>query len=61
MVSIDYNATKLVKIFVKEIVRLYRVPISIGLDRSTQFTSNLWKIFQSELGSILDLGIVFRP
>ncbi|WMV18765.1 hypothetical protein MTR67_012150 [Solanum verrucosum] len=38
-IRIDYNAEQLAKVYVKEIVRLHGVPLSIILHRGTQFTS----------------------
>ena len=38
-VRIDYNAQQLAKIYVKEIVRLHGVPLSIISNCGTQFTS----------------------
>ncbi|WMV50347.1 hypothetical protein MTR67_043732 [Solanum verrucosum] len=38
-VRIDYNAEQLAKVYVKEIVRLHGVPLSIISDRGTQLTS----------------------
>ncbi|XP_049368391.1 uncharacterized protein LOC125833287 [Solanum verrucosum] len=37
-VRVDYNAQQLAKVYVKEIVRLHRVPLSIISDGGTQFT-----------------------
>ena len=42
-VRTDYNAQQLAKVYVKEIVRLHGVPLSIISDRGTQFTSNFWR------------------
>ena len=38
-VKVTYNADRLAKIYVSEIVRLHGVPLSIISDRGTQFTS----------------------
>ncbi|WMV36714.1 hypothetical protein MTR67_030099 [Solanum verrucosum] len=38
-VRIDYNAEQLAKVYVKDIVKLHGVPLSIISDRGTQFTS----------------------
>ena len=38
-VKVTYNAEKLAKIYISEIVRLHGVPLSIISDRGTQFTS----------------------
>lgn len=39
LVRPDYNAQQLAKVYVKEIVRLHGVPLSIILDCGTKFTS----------------------
>lgn len=43
LVRIDYNVIKLSKIYVKKIVSLHGVQVSIVLERRTQFTSNFWE------------------
>ncbi|KAH0730183.1 hypothetical protein KY289_001371 [Solanum tuberosum] len=45
LVRIDYNAEQLAKVYVKEIVRLHEVPISIISDCGTQFTSKFGGIY----------------
>ncbi|XP_055830900.1 uncharacterized protein LOC129899929 [Solanum dulcamara] len=50
LVRVDYNAQQLARIYVKKIVRLHRVPLSIILDRGTQFTSKFWDKLHEELG-----------
>ena len=39
-VKVTYNAEKLAKLYISEVVRLHGVPLSIISDRGTQFTSN---------------------
>ncbi|WMV09494.1 hypothetical protein MTR67_002879 [Solanum verrucosum] len=53
VVRIDYNAQQLAKIYVKEIVRLYGVPLSIISGRGTQFTFKFWRKLHDELGTQL--------
>ncbi|XP_069155717.1 uncharacterized protein [Solanum lycopersicum] len=50
-VKTTYNSEKLAKIYIREIVRLHGVPISISSDRGTQFTSHFWRSMQKELGT----------
>jgi hypothetical protein len=40
--KMTYSVDKLVKLYVNEIVRLYRVPMSIVSNRDPYFTSQLW-------------------
>ncbi|XP_060212005.1 uncharacterized protein LOC132639583 [Lycium barbarum] len=56
-----YNAEKLARIYIREVVRLHGVPIFIILDRGTQFTSHLWRTLLKELGTQLDLSSTFHP
>ena len=56
-----YNAEKLAKIYISEIVRLHGVPLSIISDRGMQFTSKFWKTLHAELGTRLDLSTAFHP
>ena len=57
-VKVTYNAEKLAKLYISEVVRLHGVPLSIILDRGTQFTTKFWKTLHAELGTRLDLGVL---
>ena len=56
-----YNAEKLAKIYISEIVRLHGVPLNIISYRGTQFTSKFWRTLHAELGTRLDLSTAFHP
>ncbi|WMV45901.1 hypothetical protein MTR67_039286 [Solanum verrucosum] len=60
-VRIDYNTEQLAKIYVKEIVRLYGVPLSIISYRDTQFTSKFWRKLHDELGTQITFSTAFHP
>ena len=60
-VMVTYNAEKLVKLYISEVVRLHGVPLSIISDRGTQFASMFWKILHAESGTRLDLSNAFHP
>ena len=60
-VKVTYNAEKLAKLYISEVVRLHGVPLSIISDRGTQFTSKFWKTLHVELGTRLDLSTAFHP
>ncbi|MDV3143928.1 MAG: hypothetical protein Q8763_02730, partial [Candidatus Phytoplasma australasiaticum] len=49
------------RLYLKEIVRLHGVPISIILDRGAQFTTQFWKFFQKRLGTKANLSTAFHP
>ncbi|WMV33369.1 hypothetical protein MTR67_026754 [Solanum verrucosum] len=60
-VRIDYNAEQLAKVYVKEILRLHGVPLSIISDRGTQFTSMFRRKLHDELGTQLTFSTSFHP
>ncbi|KAJ9565945.1 hypothetical protein OSB04_001911 [Centaurea solstitialis] len=55
------SADKLADIFVREIVRLHGVPVSIVSDRDTRFTSRFWERFQKEMGTKFHFSTDFHP
>ena len=55
------SAEKLAEIFVRDIVSLHGVPVSIVSDRDTRFTSRFWEKFQGELGTRLHFSTAFHP
>ncbi|XP_060202402.1 uncharacterized protein LOC132630819 [Lycium barbarum] len=46
-----YSAEDYVKLYIKEIVRLHGVPVSIISDSGTQFAANFCRSFQESLGT----------
>ncbi|KAA3487335.1 DNA/RNA polymerases superfamily protein [Gossypium australe] len=60
-VHTDYLLQKLAKLYVYEIVRLHRVPVSIISDRDPRFTSQFWGKLHEALGTRLDFSTAFHP
>uniref|UniRef100_A0A1U7YRA6 Uncharacterized protein LOC104247112 n=2 Tax=Nicotiana sylvestris TaxID=4096 RepID=A0A1U7YRA6_NICSY len=60
-VKTTYTAEDYAKLYIKEIVRLHGVPISIISDRGAQFTANFWRSFQKGLGTQVNLSTAFHP
>ena len=56
----DYSMDQLAKLYVKEIVRLHGVLLSIVSDRDPHFTSRFWKELQSALGTRLNFSTAFQ-
>ena len=56
-----FSVNKWAQIYIKEVVRLHRVPVSIVSDRDPRFTSNFWKSLQTALGTRLDFSTTFHP
>ena len=52
---------KLTRTYLKEIVRLHGVPISIISDRDSRFTSRFWQSLQKSLGTTLDMSTAYHP
>ena len=53
--------SRLARLYVKEIVRLHGVPVSIVSDRDSQFTSEFWKALQRAMGTRLHFSTAFHP
>jgi hypothetical protein len=50
------SVEKLAQLYIKEVVRLHGVPVSIVFDRDPRFTSRLWPSIQRALGTRLNLS-----
>ena len=55
--SIDHLAD----LYVRDIVRLHEVPVSIVSDRDPRFTARLWQSLQSALGTKLTFSTAYHP
>ena len=60
-VRTDYSLDKLVELYIKEIVRLHGILISIISNRDPRFTSRFWGKLQEALGTRLNLSTTFHP
>ena len=56
-----YYVAKLAKLYVKYIMCLHGVPISIASDRGSVFTSRFWQKLQEAIGTRLDFSTAFHP
>ena len=48
-------------LYIREIVRLHGVPVSIVSDRDPRFTAHFWKSFQKAMGTRLMMSTTFHP
>ena len=55
-----WSMDKLANSYVKEIVRLHGVPLTIVSDRDSRFTSRFWKSLQEEMGTKLCLSTAYH-
>ena len=54
-----YTADDYARIYINEIVSFQGIPLSIILDRGSQFTFCFWKSFQKGLGTQVKLSSIF--
>ncbi|KAK1415049.1 hypothetical protein QVD17_30819 [Tagetes erecta] len=55
------SSEKLAEIFIKGVVVMHGMPVSIVSDRDTRFTSKLWKKFHEEMGAKLHISLAYHP
>ena len=55
-----WSMDKLANAYVKEIVRLYIVPLTIVSNRDSGFTSRFWRSLQEEMGTKLCLSTTYH-
>ena len=48
-------------LYIREIVRLHGVPVSIISDRDPRFTTHFWTSFQKAMGTQLMMNTAFHP
>ncbi|XP_060200371.1 uncharacterized protein LOC132628621 [Lycium barbarum] len=60
-VRTTYAAEDYANLYLKEIVHLHGIPVSIILDRGAQFTAKFWIYFQESLRTRVNLGSAFHP
>ena len=60
-VRTDYSLDQLAELYIKEIVRLHGILVSIISDRDPRFTSRFLGKFQEALGTRLNFSTAFHP
>ena len=60
-INITFPVSQLAEIYIRDIVKLHGVPLSIVSDRDPRFTSRFWKSLQEALGSKLRLSSAYHP
>jgi len=60
-INIRYSLEILTELYIREIVRLHGVPISIISDRDPRFTSKFWGSLHRALGTKLHLSSTYHP
>ena len=60
-VWITFTLERFCWLYIREIVRLHGVPVSIVSDRDPRFTAHFWKSFQKAMGTRLTMSTTFHP
>ena len=60
-VRITITLERLCRLYIREIVRLHGVPVSIVSDRDPRFMAHFWKSFQKAMGTRLTMSTAFHP
>ena len=61
LMKVNFSMDHLVSLYIKEIVRMHGVPVSIVSDRDPRFTSRFWHSLQKALGTKLSFSTAFHP
>ena len=61
VVRMTFTLEEFYWLYVREIVRLQGVPVSIALDGDPRFTAHFWNSFQKAMGTQLTMSTVFHP
>ena len=56
-----WSVAKLVRYYVREIIRLHGVSVNIVSDRDAKFTSKFWQSFQEAMGIELQMSSTYHP
>ena len=58
---VSLSTAQLAEMYLRQIVRLYDVPVSITSDRDSRFTSHFWRSLQESLGTRLQFSSAYHP
>ena len=60
-VRMTFTLERFYRLYIREIVQLHRVPVSIVSDRDPRFTTHFWRSFQKAMGTRLTMSTTFQP
>ena len=60
-VRMTFTLERFCQLYIREIVRLHGVPVSIVSDRDPRFTAHFWNSFQKAMGTRLTISTAFHP
>ena len=59
--QMTFTLEELCRLYIREIVQLHGVPVSIVSDRDPRFMAQFWKSFQKAMGTQLSMSTAFHP
>ena len=60
-VRMTFTLEEFCRLYIREVVRLHGVPVSIVSYRDPRFTTHFWESFQRAMGTQLTMSIAFHP
>ena len=60
-VRMTFTLERFCRLYIRDIVRLHEVPVSIASDRDPRFTTHFWRSFQKAMGTRLTMSTTFHP
>ena len=60
-VRMTFTLERFCRLYIREIVRLHGVSVSIVSDRDPRFTAHFWKCYQKAMGTWLTMSTTFHP
>ena len=60
-VRMTFTLEEFCRLYIREIVWLHGVPVSIVSDRDPRFMVHFWKSFQKDMGTRLTMSTAFHP
>ena len=60
-VRMTFTLERFYQLYIREIVWLHGVPVSIVSDRGPRFTAHFWTSFQKAMGTRLTMSTAFHP
>ena len=61
VVQMTFALERFCRLYIREIVRLHGVPVSIVSDRDPRITAHFWKSFQKAMGTRMTMSTTFHP
>ena len=59
-IKVSYSLKMLAKLYIKEVIRLHGIPVSIVSNRDPRFTSRFWPSLQEALGTKVRFSTTFH-